>query len=99
MIQAALGSQSTRLGTHGCREEAFRADDSSARPCGGTVGLQLCCAQSAAAVAAAAGQKERERSERRGAPLRDESRLEIGHEADSDAATEGHSGPEVEQKS
>lgn len=100
MIQAALGSQSTRLGTHGCRREAFRADDSSATPRGGTEGLQLCCAQSAAAVVeAAAGQKERELSERRGAPLRDESRVEIGHEADSDAVTEGHSGPEVEQKS
>lgn len=53
MIQAALGSQSTRLGTHGCRREAFRADDSSARPCGGTEGLQLCCAQSTAAAGAA----------------------------------------------
>lgn len=52
MIQAALGSQSTRLGTHGCRREAFRADDSSARPCGGTEGLQLCCAQSTAVAAA-----------------------------------------------
>lgn len=101
MIQAVLGSQSTRLGTHDCRREAFRADDSSARPCGGTEGLQLCCAQSAAAAAveAAAGQKERELSERRGAALTDESRLEIGHEADSEAATGGHSGPEVEQKS
>lgn len=58
------------------------------------------CAQSAAAaVEATAGQKERKLSERRRAPLGDESRLEIGHEADSDAATEGHSGPEVEQKS
>lgn len=46
-----------------------------------------------------AEREERELSERKGVPLGDESRLEIGHEADSDAATEGHSGPGVEQKS
>lgn len=63
MIQAALGSQSTRLGTHGCRREAFRADDSSARPCGGTEGLQLCCAQS---TAAAEGGRRRGSSRREG---------------------------------
>lgn len=45
------------------------------------------------------GQKERELSERRGAPLGDESRLEIGHEGGGDAATEGRAGPGVEQKS
>lgn len=68
MIQAALGSQSTRLGTHGCRREAFRADDSSARPCGGTEGLQLCCAQS---TAAAAGAAVAEAGRRRGSSRRE----------------------------
>lgn len=65
MIQAALGSQSTRLGTHGCRREAFRADDSSARPCGGTEGLQLCCAQSTAAAGAAVAAAGRRRGSSR----------------------------------
>lgn len=69
MIQAALGSQSTRLGTHSCRREAFRADDSSARPCRGTQGLQLCCAQSAAAAEAVV--KSGRPSERRGSSQRE----------------------------